>query len=246
MSRLILAGTALLLLFFLYTAPARLMGHFLPQPQVLASGYEGGFWEGSAQTMAIAVSGGYVQLGRVQWRLRPWSLLLLSPRLELETAWGQQRIDADLQVSPSGSLRLRDSKGSVDAGLLRRLLPIQVDGLVSVQVSDLKLDSQGAPQRGEGRLVWQQARWFGSRGASPLGSYVAEFEVTDAGQVEALVTSLNGPILINGSATLQGSQLALDALINSDQPFHPELATPLQLVATPVDGGFQLQMSLDL
>lgn len=236
---------ALLFVFLLVSAPARLLVYFLPSKQIVAQGFGGSLWNGTADSVAIAAPGGHLQLGRVEWELSPWSLLLFSPAMDLETTWGKQRLVGNLRLYPGGDIELSDTDISLDASLVKSWLPIQIDGQLSVLTPELAIeDAQLAS--GQGRLVWQRARWYSSRGPQPLGDYVAEFEIPDSGQLSAKISTLSGPVEINGQASLFGQALTVDLKLTSKEAFHPELAQTLGLMAEPVDGGFNLKMSMDL
>ncbi len=86
------------LVLLLALAPARVLGVMLPPGQVALSGYSGSLWRGSASRALVATPGGWLHLGRVQWRLRPWSLLLLTPRLAVDSNWGSQLARGDVIV----------------------------------------------------------------------------------------------------------------------------------------------------
>lgn len=241
-------GAALMVLFVVFmliSAPARLLGSLLPAKQLLAQGFRGSLWKGSADSVAIAVEGGYLQLGTVHWDLSPWSLLLLSPRMDVQSSWGSQRLEGHVTVYPGGDLFLRDLELSLDAALVKQWLPIHVDGQLSAIIQEMSIeDNQLAA--GSGRLVWQRARWFGSGGAQPLGDYVAEFDIPAVGELSATLSTLSGPIDLQGQASVFGRAMTLDAKLTSERDFHPELAQTLQLVANPIDKGFHLKMTLDL
>ncbi|MCZ6829596.1 MAG: type II secretion system protein N, partial [Gammaproteobacteria bacterium] len=151
----------LFLCLLLVTAPARLLGYFLPSQQLLLQGFKGSLWHGSADSAALAVSGGYLQLGRLQWDLSPWSLLVLSPRAELETRWGRQTLVADISVSPNRRIRLHNASLDFPARLIRQWLPVQLRGSFNLLIEDLSLRDL-RPDAGSGRLVWRGARWIGN------------------------------------------------------------------------------------
>ena len=238
-------GAALLGLFIVVlvaTAPARLLGFILPGQSVALQGYRGSLWHGTAASAAIAMTDGWLQLGQVEWRLAPFSLLLLSPRLELESRWGLQRIEANVSVSPGGTVHFRDSEASFSAALIRQWLPVQLRGSLSLVLADLRLH-EGSLAAGRGRLVWQQAYWTGDRGSQALGDYVLEFEVSGEQQVNGTVTTLKGPIRAEGEFRVQGRRYTVDTLLTSEQGFDSELASALQLLAAPVEGGFRVKFS---
>lgn len=243
-SILALAASGLLLLILLITAPARLLGYFLPEQQLQARGFSGSLWHGRAASSAIAVPGGWLQLGEIEWRLSPWSLLLLSLRLDLESRWGAQSLQADIALSAAGNIELRETSADFSARLIQQWLPVQLDGRLSLLIPSMELH-QGIPVSGEGRLVWRHASWTGISGSQALGDYVVEIEIVGEQQLSGTVTTLSGPMQVQGSVDLQGRRYSVDMNLQAEQGFGPEFASALQLMAAPVDGGYQLKFSSD-
>ena len=247
MSRTLL-GVALALLFLLVLAakaPARLVGYLLPDDRVHLSGYSGTVWEGVASSAAVATDQGWVQLGRLKWSLSQLYLLLLSPSAQLESEWGQQRLRAHVTLYPSGDIRVLGLDTSFSAALLTRWLPVNLRGDVNVIMDELNL-SDGHTQSGSGRVVWQRAAWRGTRGSQPLGDYVLQFEVVEPQSARGDISTLAGPIEIEGSIDLTGREYAVNARLRSDKPFDPELASALALMAAPVQGGYELKFESEL
>ena len=240
--RLGAALLGLLFLILLVTAPARLVGFMLPGQVVHLQGYSGSLWRGSAATTLLALDNGWLQLGQLRWSLSPLSLLILSPRLQFESEWGQQRATGDLSFSPGGALRIRDASANFSASLIQQFVPVQLSGSLELLLQDLQVD-QGWPMAGEGRLVWRRALWRGNRGSQPLGDYALEFQVPEARQLRGKITTLSGPISAEGSFEVRGRKYSVDVQLSSDQPIDSELASALQLMAAPVDGGYHLKFS---
>ncbi len=230
------------LTILLVTAPARLLNIFLPSDQVRLQAYNGTLWQGSAGSASLAVAGGWLQLGALEWKLSPWSLLLLSPRIQFESRWGRQRVVADVQISPTGNLQLRDSSLSFSAALVKQWLPVALAGTLELLLVEMEI-GDGMPVAGQGRLVWRDALWIGNRGRQALGDYVLEFNVEGERQVRGTVTTLSGPVQVEGSFEVQGRSYSVDTTLRAEQGFDPELASALQLLAAPVDGGYQLTFS---
>jgi len=235
---------ALLVLVLLVTAPARLLASLLPESSVRMSGYSGTVWRGSAASAAIAVDSGWLQLGQLDWDLSVLSLLLLTPRADIESSWGQQTLVADIALSPGGAVRLRDSQVRFSAALIQQFLPVQLSGSLDALINDLRLE-QGRPTAGEGRVVWQRAFWRGVRGSQPLGDYVLEFEVPAPMRVQAQVSTLSGPVKIEGTLGIEGNSYQVDVSLNSERGFDSELASALQLMAAPIEGGYQLKFGAE-
>jgi hypothetical protein len=81
----VLAGVTLVLL--LAAVPARVLGYLLPATLQLG-GFSGTLWQGQAARATIVAGGKLIHLGRVSWQLAPWSLLILSPSIDLNARWG--------------------------------------------------------------------------------------------------------------------------------------------------------------
>ena len=231
----------LFLCILLATAPARLLGYMLPSQQLLLQGYRGSLWHGSADSAALAVSGGYLQLGRLQWDVSPWSLVLMSARAELEARWGGQTLVADVSISPNGNLRLRGASVNFPARLVRQWLPVQLRGTFNLLTEDLSFQDLW-PDAGSGRLVWQGARWIGNTSRQKLGDYVLEFEVREARQLEGVISTLSGPIRVQGKVTLSQQQYSVNLDLSSEKGISAELGSALQLIAEPTNSGYRIQL----
>jgi hypothetical protein len=244
MSRFSLAALCggLLLLILLMTAPARLAGYWLPEQQLSLQGFSGSLWQGQADRAAVAVSGGWLQLGEIEWHLSPWSLLWLSPQVELKAQWGQQLIDASISVSPTGRIELEQTSVTFSANLVQQWLPVQLGGSINLLVPNMELE-QGLPVSGEGRLVWQRASWTGNSGSQLLGDYVVEFKVEADQQFSGAISTLAGPVQAAGTASLQGRSYTVDVQLKSEQGFNKEISNALQLMAAPVENGYHVKFS---
>lgn len=232
----------LFLLVLLVSAPAHLLARILPDTSVRMSGFSGTVWNGEASDVAVLTDAGWLQLGRTRWELSPLYLLLLSPAGDVESRWGQQRFQARLRLFPTGSMRVRDLEASFSAALMKRWIPVNLRGELNLLLDRMDV-ADGVPVSGTGRLVWRQAFWRGNRGSQPLGDYVLEFNLSGPGKGEARVTTLSGPIEIDGGLTVDGRRYAVDASLTSEQAIDRELAEALELMAAPVDGGFRLKFN---
>lgn len=240
--RIIFACGALLGLLLLVSAPARLLNVWLPEQTLRLEGYSGSIWRGSASSALLAVDGGWLQLGELQWRLALRSLPLLSPRVEIQSSWGPQHLSANVQLYPNGSLRLHQASVSFDAGLIKQWLPIQLGGALQLRVNDVDIVA-GELLSGRGQLVWQRAFWTGNNSSQLLGDYVLEFVLQGARTASANITTLAGPVQVEGSLAVREKSYSVDARLSSAQGFGSELASALQLMAAPVPGGYHLKFS---
>ena len=236
------ALTLLLLLSLLVSAPARLLNWVLPGDQVLMQGFAGTLWRGSASRCLLQVGPGYLHLGAVQWSLEPLSLLLLAPRLALNSVWGNQVISGELVLRGRQDIDLYDIEAVVAADLLRQFAPVALTGSLSMQLSSLQL-RDGLPHAGEGRLVWQNGGWQSPQGLLPLGSYALEYLQAPGAALEAEVLTLSGPLQASGSAQLQGRVYQVNILLGSQGPMDIQLEQALSLIAAPESGAYRMKLN---
>lgn len=195
-----------------------------------------------ASNVAVATPGGWVQLGRTRWSLSQLYLLALMPTLDIESEWGQQRLQANIRLYPSGDVLVRGLRTSFSAGLIKQFMPVNLRGTLTLESPQLKIAS-GVPTEGRGKLVWRQAFWRGVRGSQPLGDYELNFQIPAPAIGSAQVKTLAGPIRIEGGLEVKGREYSVDASLTSDEVIDVELSSALELMAAPVDGGYRLKFN---
>jgi len=224
------------------TAPARLLGLVIPTEQITLSGFAGTLWRGSASRCLLAVPGGYLHLGSVEWRLQPLSLLLFAPRLQITSGWGQQRLSGKLVVHGGQDISLSDADARFSAGLIQQFAPLALSGDISAQIRSLQVRS-GLVTGGEGRLVWERGAWLSPQGLLPLGSYALDFNQQPDRPLIGEVLTLAGPITAQGQAQLTGRAYDLAIDVGSESTMPANLQQALSLLARPIDGGYRLELS---
>ena len=244
MTRWAPAGALFLLLLVVLLArmPARLLPALLPVDQLMLQGVSGTLWHGKASRSLLRTRAGYLQLGEVQWQLRPWSLALLAPTLAIHSQWGEQRITGTVTMHGLQDIELQQVEASFNAELLRQVAPVAVEGRFSLLANQLRVRN-GMPAGGEGRLVWEYGAWAAPQGRLPLGSYALEFQQADPdAAVTGEVLTLAGPVLAEGTVSLAGRAYALDLMIRAERGLDPALQRALSLMARPRGDAFQLQL----
>ncbi|WP_084200706.1 type II secretion system protein N [Halioglobus japonicus] len=159
-----LVAALFLLVCLLVLAPARLVTVFIPAGQAQLQGVNGSLWHGTASRAVVSTQVGALQLGQLEWRIKPWSLLLLAPRVELRSQWGQQYLNAQLLVRGAEDIDLNAVDVRLPAELVKQVLPLELAGLVSLQASRLSVRA-GCRWR-------RKVAWSGSR---PVGEPRARF-----------------------------------------------------------------------
>lgn len=247
MSSRLLGAAALLLLLvaaLLVTAPARLLYLAVPGEQLLLRGLSGTVWNGSASGVLLRMPQGYLQLGAVQWKLRPLSLLMLAPRVSLSSEWGSQTLAGELVLRGQRDLDVTDLDANVAATLLGHLAPVAVDGMFNLQVAHLQLRN-GLPRSAKGRLIWQDAGWRSPQGPVPLGTFALDFEQAAGDALLGKVITLAGPLQADGTVQLRERHYEVDILIGSAQPLDAQLRNMLSMIAVPEDAAFRIGMKGD-
>jgi hypothetical protein len=223
------------------TAPARLLELLLPGDRVIVQGFHGTLWRGGASRALVQAGPGYLQLGAVDWRLSPLSLLTFRPRLALRSEWGRQRLAGELVLRGGSDLSVHDFSANLSAELVRHYLPVVLEGDIALQLATLQL-RDGLPHRSDGRIVWQDAAWLSPAGIRPLGSYALEIEQPAGGDLDGQVITLSGPVEAAGSVQLSGLDYRLDILLGGGEPLDSQLRQALSLVA--VQEGERFRVSL--
>lgn len=234
--------TAIVLLL-LATVPARVLGYLLP-PTLQLGGFSGTLWQGQAARATVVTGGKVVHLGQVSWRLAPWSLLILSPSIDLDARWGQQRLQGNVRFGPGGGLTLRDIDVSADARLLREFMPLYVGGTLEAQLSIMSLESLAPPviDRVDGRLIWRNGVWTARVGDVALGNYVLALS-GQQGSLLGTLQTLSGPLTVDGQLNLEGQQYRVDVALQGPATNNEGLRSSLRLMATPTADGFDLKLN---
>lgn len=237
----VVSATALALLAA--TVPARLLGYLLP-PSIQLSGMSGTIWQGHAARAHLYTQGKVLALGQLTWSLKPWSLLLLSPSVEVDASWGQQRLKGHGRVGLAGGITLRHVEANLDARLIREFTPLYIGGTLELQLQDLSLaTTQPLPLEAiEGRIVWRDGVWTAQSGDVALGNYVLEVSGTQ-GSVIGRVQTLSGPLVVSGQLALEQQQYNLDLALRGPATENQGLRASLRLIAVPVADGFDLQVN---
>ena len=244
--RLGLGLAGILLLTLIVTAPARLLGLVLPSDKLLLQGLNGSVWSGSAARCLVAAGHGYVHLGKVSWELSPLSLLILSPRLALESHWGNQDISAQLSVRDTANFDIKDLDATISSRLLRRFTPLMVGGDFSIQLANLTV-SDGLPTAVEGRVLWRNAVLLFPQGSRPLGSYAVDLRQKEGQALSGDVVTVAGPVNVSGDISLAGERYEVDLMLDSEVELDTQLDEALSLFAQPLGDGnaaaYRIQMN---
>ena len=167
-TRMTLLVLVLTLVWIVVLAPATLVIRFLPMnsPLVL-QGLSGSLWSGAATQATLAPAGQALLHGRLTWRIRPLSVLQLSPCVELgfdgsgvssrRSPEQPATVAGVACLSVAGEVGLRDLSFDLPAGIFLRSADVTLGGDISGQLTNLTWQG-GKLQALSGRGLWSDAR----------------------------------------------------------------------------------------
>jgi general secretion pathway protein N len=232
----------LLLVFFcflLLTAPARLLPALVNKlsPNVQLQHATGSLWNGSVATAVVTVEGGAINLGKLSWRLNPFSLLWLSPSLHIDTDAGSHSLSADLSVSLlSQEIEAESVSGQFPLSLFEPWAPMLVRGDVELAIDLLVLD-QNSLIDASGKIYVGDLDWMMGAKALPLGSYTAELSVVDG----SLLVNVSDRQALLGVAGLLTADSAgayqVEAQLSATEGLAPEIKQGLKFLGKKNEAG---------
>ena len=195
--RWIALGGIAYLAFAIALFPADAAYRWFAPDDIRLSGVRGSVWSGGA---ALG-SAGPLGLHDVQWRVRPWSILLARPGGYFETGLGDGFLRANVRVGAGGA-SLTDVQASCGLSALAPALPIAgIRGQVSLQLTELVLrDGWPAAARGQLRLGQLTVPSLVGGDLIALGNFNVMLSGTDG--LRGAFQDQNGPMEVRGSAGL--------------------------------------------
>lgn len=194
---------------------------------------------------------GQVRAENVEWRLKPWSLLGLTPRVQLQGRALGAPFAGEVSASPTGRLGVHGLQASGDiktvlTAFQQGFLP--VDGLWRLEMDELQLKDEW-PQTVDGRLTLQGLRWTLMRDPLVIGDFEALLSTEPGPQgapptLLATVRSLEGAALqVEGTARQFADRRQLAELRLKPAPGAPPLIANLLngLGAPDTEGWYRLR-----
>ena len=201
---LVLAGSGLVLFVWLVlrSAPAQLLAPVADRAgfPVQLQWLDGTVWAGHAGYAEISLNGGTLPLGDVSWTLSPWSLMLLSPSVTVETTGLQLELSASARISATGNWSVTAARGHFPLHLLEAWVPQLVSGEVLFDIAE----AHGRNDRlfgVKGIVNLRNAQWLVGNFPMPLGHYHADIGEQDNSISLVLDSDPASPLIVTGAAT---------------------------------------------
>jgi len=186
--------------FLLVTFPAERAFALLSEqaPNVRAAGLSGTAWSGQAKVLQIDGR----NLDKLQWQLKPWSVLFGQLELDIQLDGVDLAGRASIGLQPDGTIQLTDVDLTLAAAEMSALFKVPVDlgGQFLVQLQSAELLEKKI-QSVEGVIRWQRAALI-SPFDQALGEFVAQLS-TEAEGIKAQVKDEGGPLQLDGVAKLK-------------------------------------------
>lgn len=172
-------------------------GVWLAGPPLQMSGVSGSVWSGSAANVLVPIQGGSYSLGSLNWKLKPLSLLTLSPCAKIETRLDTQVLSGVACAGLGGKISLSDMQLTVPAAAVADLWAlVKVGGEISVQLESAKFD-QDAITELQGKGSWTQARYHNSESWLGLGTIAFDLLEDGSGGLNAKIFDIEGPLQLD-------------------------------------------------
>ena len=242
------AGICAFVLCLSALAPATLFDSILLRASrggVRVAEAEGTVWSGAGRLEVRDAAGSRGVGTAVFWRFKPQSLL--HGRLGFEVGIGAAAKPFLLTLSPY-RIELADAQFTLPAAAIGVALPklalLDPGGDLQVRVTRLAL-ADGV-MLGDALVEWHDAGSSLTE-VAPLGDYALRIEGR-AGGLGAVLTTVKGPLLLDGKASIGRSSAPLIvATARVEKKYQPQLAPLLRLVGVErPDGSFDLQLNQEM
>jgi len=193
--RWLLALAVLTVVFAVTRIPASWGAYLMTQGNGLGmSGLSGSLWRGRAGMTSVEIDNQHYSLGALQWRLSPWSLLILRPCADLQARLEGQNLEGRVCASLNGAVRVTDTQLEAPAQLIQAGVAVPLDGRLSANIKTLILKNQQLSEL-DANVSWTGARINAEGRWYPLGAYAAEAHYDpEADALVAETFDLEGPI----------------------------------------------------
>jgi general secretion pathway protein N len=210
-------GVALFLIFVISQIPAVWGAYLLSRSTGLAlSGVTGTVWNGRASLASLPTPEREYSLGQLSWKLKPFSLLTLSPCARVTANLPGQQFDGEICSGTGGVMKMRNADVSIPVALIQSKLPVLIQGQLSTHITDMELRGDVLLKL-NGKLTWNGARVNTGANWLDLGSFAAEFTDNGNNGIRGNFFQLSGPVDVD---------LKVELLAPSGGTVAGELAAP--------------------
>jgi predicted heme/steroid binding protein len=204
-------------------------------PQLQLAVIEGTAWSGKAGSAYLNYQGKTVDLGALNWRFRPLSLLLFKVCVDLEST----AFNGNLCRTAGGINQLANAQFEVPINLIGNLIPeAKLGGSSSLSIVKGAINDNGQVSKLAGNLTWRDARFFIQGKWFTLGDFAADLVEAENGAIKADIFDISGPFGVRLSANVGvTTPLSLRGEVTPRDDAPEDLRDALGLFAVPQDNG---------
>ncbi len=185
---------------FVMMFPARVAYNWFAPPTVQLGGLEGSIWSASAAEASVAG----LYLRDLEWRLRPFHLLVGKLAASIKASPSSGFLEADVALGFGGDIMLTNVNGSLPLKAFATIARMPgLSGNASIQFEEFRI-RDGLPVVADGTLAVADLV-APMVDASPIGGYRAEF-FTENDAVVASIEDVNGAFDLAGSLTISADR----------------------------------------
>lgn len=238
--RLIYVGVVAYLLFLLHALPASFLTRYI-LPSINASrnihlqGVHGSIWRGEAADARVS----NFDLGKLQWNVRSWGLLLGKLKLHLEFGDDNMQGNAYVSIGLGGTVNADDVNMKLPAENLMPLLygyPLSIAGMMRGNLKQVTLE-RGRVLQAQGRIVWQNAMIRAPQNID-MGDYLITLEPVNLGSKVVVKDQGRGPVQAEITVFTKGSgEYRLNGWFKARDPNQQAITEALRLIGRPDNSG---------
>jgi general secretion pathway protein N len=238
--RLIYIGVVAYLVFLLHAIPASFLPRYI-LPSVSAAravslqGVHGSIWQGTANDANIA----NFNLGKLQWNLHSWGLLL--GKLKLKLSFNDEVVKGNgyVSIGMGGSLTAEDVNLQFPAQTLMPLLygyPLSIAGDIRGNLKEVSI-TRGRVLQAQGRVVWKNAAIRAPQNIE-MGDYLITVEPVNLGSKIVIKDQGQGQVETEITIFVQGSgDYKMNGWLKSRDSAQQSITEALRLVGRADNSG---------
>ncbi|RYZ80126.1 MAG: type II secretion system protein N [Moraxellaceae bacterium] len=168
---------------------------------VAMSGVTGTVWSGRASLTSVKFKNVNYSLGQVTWKLKIFSLLLLKPCAHITSTADNQTFEGDVCSGFGNRLSMSDVTANFPAMMVQPLLPIGIEGQLSLQMEDLDVQNNQLSDL-KAKVTWENAKIYNGTNWMELGGFGADLSDDDKKGLRAHIVDANSPVRVDVNAAL--------------------------------------------
>jgi len=235
-------GLACFLFFLIAFFPAR-AGFALFAPDTVSGfGFSGSIWNGSARL----INAGGQQLRNTEWDIALTQLMLGRIGGDFKTRWNGGFAEGFGTISVAGTLRLSETRASVDAAALQMVAGAPaLGGQITLQINELKLDDNWPSHLiGQAAVTNLSSSMMGRGAAELIGNFEVYFDSTqeiDPNVLTGNISDTGGPLELTGTLQVEApANYTLKTRLKARPDAPASLERNLEFLGSPEADGSRL------